>query len=141
MTTGAETVHASCVALQGRAVLILGASGSGKSALALQLMVLGAELVADDRVIVTRDGDAVMASAPDAIAGRIEARFVGLLHATPAPPAPVALIVDLDRAEADRLPPRRSRKLLGISLPLVHNVDSSHFAAAILQYLKAGRSD
>ncbi|MEZ5716341.1 MAG: serine kinase [Paracoccaceae bacterium] len=141
MNSEVETVHGSCVAHHGRAVLILGASGRGKSALALQLMALGAGLVADDRVILTRDGDAVIASAPAAISGRIEARFVGLLNAIPAAPAPLALVVDLDADETERLPPQRSRKVLGISLPLVHNVASRHFAAAILQYLKAGRSD
>ena len=37
-----QTVHGSCAALDGRAILILGPSGSGKSALALALMSLGA---------------------------------------------------------------------------------------------------
>ena len=65
MTDLAETiVHASCVTVQGRGVLITGASGSGKSALALSLMALGADLVADDRVILSLDRGRVMASAP-----------------------------------------------------------------------------
>ena len=136
-----ETVHASCVALEGRGLLILGASGRGKSALALELMAMGAALVADDRVILRREGEALIATAPEAIAGRIEARFVGLLNATPAGPVALALAVDLDRTEAVRLPPRRSVNLLGISLPLVHNSETRHFPAAILQYLRAGRSD
>lgn len=133
--------HASCVAYEGRAVLILGASGSGKSGLALRLMALGADLVADDRVILERRGDNVVADAPGQIAGRIEARFVGILNAAPAGPTPLHLIVDLDSPETERLPPDRHRKLLGISLPLLHNSATEHFPAAILQYLKAGRSD
>ncbi len=64
--------HASCVAYGGRGVLILGASGRGKSALALRLMALGAVLVADDRTDLCREGDSVMARAPDAIKGMIE---------------------------------------------------------------------
>ncbi len=137
-----ETIlHASCVALNGRAVLILGRSGAGKSGLALELMGLGAALVADDRVRLSRAGDTILAAAPEAIAGRIEARFVGILNAEAVDEAALALIVDLDQTETDRLPPRRSKKMLGISFPLLHNVETKHFPAAILQYLKAGRCD
>ena len=137
-------LHASCVAVGDRAVLILGASGRGKSGLALQLMGFGAELVADDRTcVVLRDaGKApqVMADAPPPLRGLIEARGVGLLTAEAVGPVPVALVVDLDRTETERLPPLRSFTLLGQSLPLVHMVDSPAFPAAILQYLKGGRS-
>ena len=136
-----EVFHGSCVAHGGRGVLILGASGRGKSALALALMAHGAGLVADDRVIVTRVGERLIASCPPAIAGRIEARFVGLLGAAPAGPVPLALVVDLDRVETERLPPRRSRSVLGLDLPVLHNVEIGHFPAAIMQYLKGGRSD
>ena len=136
-----EILHASCVCHSGRGLLILGRSGSGKSALALELISRGAQLVADDRVIVTRQRDALIASCPPAISGRIEARFMGLLNAAPAGPARVALVADLDHQETERLPPHRSTKLLGLSLPLVHNTGTQHFPAAILQYLLAGRSD
>ncbi len=135
------TLHASCVAVEGRAALILGKSGAGKSGLALELMALGAMLVADDRVRLWREGDGILVAAPEAIAGRIEARFVGILNAKIMAQAPLALVVDLDQHEGDRLPPRRSKKVLGISLPLLHNVETRHFPAAILQHLKAGRCD
>ena len=45
--TAAVLLHASCVAVAGRAVLITGPSGSGKSSLALTLLAHGAALVAD----------------------------------------------------------------------------------------------
>lgn len=136
---GPEVIHASCVAQGGRAVLIRGASGAGKSSLALELMARGAELVADDRVILTREGGALIARAPETLAGMIEARGVGILNARPAGSAPVALVVDLDHLETDRLPPQRSTNLLGVSLTLLHNTDTAAFAAAILQYLREGR--
>ena len=139
--TGETLLHASCVALNGAAVLILGRSGAGKSGLALELMALGAALVADDRVRLWREGNAVMAAAPETIAGRIEARFVGILAAEALPRAPVALIVDLDSVETERLPPWHGKTLLGLSVPLLHNVETRHFPAAIVQYLKAGRHD
>ncbi|EAQ04499.1 putative kinase/phosphatase [Pseudooceanicola batsensis HTCC2597] len=132
-------LHASAVALEGRAVLIEGPSGSGKSSLALALMAMGAQLVADDRVGLVRVGQEIRAEAPPTIAGRIEARGVGILAAAHVGNIPVALMVDLSEMETDRLPPRRSKYLLGISLPLLHNSGSAHFAAAILQYLRGGR--
>jgi len=133
------TVHASTVAYEGRAVLITGASGTGKSGLALQLMALGAELVADDRTVLTRDGANLIASAPEAIRGQIEARFVGILKARAAAPTALALLVNLDTIEAERLPPLRTEPLMGILVPSVHKSEGSHFPAAILQYLKQGR--
>lgn len=135
------TVHASSVAAMGRAVLILGRSGAGKSALALQLMALGARLVADDRTILTATPEGLVASAPAAIRGRIEARFVGLLTADPVDAAPVVLAVDLDRAETERLPPAREARFLDCPVPLLHRVDRPYFPATILLHLTRGRAD
>lgn len=134
-----SVLHASCVALAGRGLLITGVSGRGKSTLALQMMGLGAALVADDRAILRRQGDAVIASAPAAIDGLIEARGLGLLHAASAGPVPVFALLDLDRAEPDRLPPARQIDLLGQSVTLLFRVDGPHFAAALVQYLKTGQ--
>jgi HPr kinase/phosphorylase len=133
--------HASCVAVDGRAVLILGASGSGKSGLALQLIALGASLVADDQTDITdRDGWPV-ATAPAALRGRIEARGVGILAADPVQAARVVLVVDLDRAERERLPPDRKYRLCGHDLPLLHGSEYLHFPAAILQFLRGGKAE
>lgn len=137
---GGEIVHASCVAWDGRGLLIRGASGCGKSALALQMMALGAELVADDRTCLRADGGQVLAACPPAIRGLIEARGIGLLRADPAPaPVPLAAVLDLDRTEPDRLPPPRQATLLGCDLPLFGDPGHAHLAAAMLQFLKAGR--
>lgn len=131
-------LHASCVAWQGRGVLILGPSGSGKSTLALELMAFGAMLVADDRTEVTEAEDGLWAQAPDAIAGLIEARHVGLLRADHAP-ARLVLVVDLGQEETHRLPQNRHRSVHGRDLPLVLGRRQEHLASAILQYLKGGR--
>ncbi|MBR9843551.1 MAG: serine kinase [Rhodobacteraceae bacterium] len=138
-TAFSETVHASCVAHAGRAVLIRGASGRGKSALALRLMALGAQLVADDRTELWREGETICARAPDTIRGMIEARFVGILAAEALDRAPVHLVIDLDRSESERLPPNRNTALLGQTLPLLYRVDADHFPASVMQYLAHGR--
>ncbi len=120
--------------------MLLGASGSGKSALALQLMALGAGLVSDDRTILSVQKGALIASVPDSIAGRIEARGIGILAAEQHPPTPVALAVDLDWQETARLPERHEIELMGQSVLLLGAVAAPHFPAAILQMLARERS-
>ena len=134
-------VHASCVALGGRGVLILGGSGTGKSALALQLMAYGAALVSDDRTILSNQGGALQAAAPDTIRGRIEARGIGILNAAAADPCRVVLAIDMDRVETARMPPPRDWTACDATVPLLHKVESLHFAAAILQYLESGPAE
>ncbi len=72
----ARTLHASAAARQGAGVLLLGASGAGKSALVLRLLACGFNLVADDQVMVE---DAV-AQPPRELAGLLEVRGLGLVR-------------------------------------------------------------
>ena len=138
--SSSETIlHASCVALGGKGLLILGASGSGKSGLALSLMAMGAALVADDRVVLTRSQNRVVASVPRQLAGIIEARGIGLLTADTCGSANVVCVVDLNQCEDSRMPPPRQTELLGQFFPLLFKVDAPHFPPALIQYLKQGR--
>ncbi|SFR56926.1 Hpr(Ser) kinase/phosphatase [Yoonia tamlensis] len=138
---GAQSVHASCVALDGKGLLIIGASGAGKSGLALQLMALGCDLVADDRVNLAAKAGVLVATCPANIAGLIEARGIGILNAKNRRDAAVQAVVDLDQQEQDRLPPDRHMTLCGLRTPLIYRSDGDHFVPAILQFLKAGRSN
>ena len=116
--------------------MIQGASGSGKSALALQLIALGAELVADDRVQISRpDEGPPLASAPAPISGLIEARGLGLLRVPHRASVRLMAAVDLDHAETARLPERRELDVLGWPIRLFHNVARDHFPAALKCYL------
>ena len=132
-------VHASCVAVSGRGLLISGASGSGKSSLALALMALGADLVADDRTGLERRTGGVWASCPPTIRGRVEARGLGLLRAEPLDGVLLVAEIDMDRPETERLPPQRSTERLGVALPLILGAGKDPLPAALIQYLKVGR--
>lgn len=131
-------LHASTVVCNDRAVLIRGASGAGKSALALELISRGAKLVADDRTQLLRTRGGVRASCPPAIAGLIEARGMGILNVPAMAAAMVALVVDLDRCETRRLPEPQSTSILGLQIPLMYRVDAAYFPAAIQLYLQHG---
>lgn len=114
-----ERLHASCVAIGGRAVLIEGRSGSGKSDLALRLIDRGAVLVSDDQVIVRREGTRAMAAPPETITGKIEVRGVGIVTMPVVCDVPVALLVRLVEGEIERMPDRASRTIAGVAIPEV----------------------
>lgn len=125
---GAATIHASAVRVGHHAVLIRGPSGAGKSRLAFELMLAGlagqipaTQLVGDDRILLAREDDVVIARPAPALAGLIEIRGLGIRQCPFAPAAPVGLIVDLHAADAARLPPDGALHgtLEGVELPRI----------------------
>lgn len=114
-----ETLHASCVAIGGRAVLIEGRSGEGKSDLALRLIDRGASLVSDDYTICSRTDGILYGCAPATIAGKIEVRGIGIVELPHVERAPVALIVTI-LDSPPRLPEGpRTRRIAGVDVPQV----------------------
>lgn len=113
-------LHATSLLIDGRALLIAGRSGSGKSDLALRLVDRGAELLSDDYTRLERRGDVLIATAPPAIAGKMEVRGIGIVELPHAPEGPVALLLDLD-ADVERLPPQPlpTRMLEDIAIPVL----------------------
>ncbi len=128
-------VHATAIAIDGRAVLLRGPSGAGKSDIALRLIDAGARLVADDQVELRRAGGRVLVRAPAAIAGLMEVRGVGILQIDPLPEATLAMCVDLvPSAEVERFPEFRSEDVLGLTVPMIALSPFEASAAAKLRF-------
>jgi serine kinase of HPr protein (carbohydrate metabolism regulator) len=129
MRLSSETLHASTVALDGRAVVISGPSGSGKSDLALRLIDRGFTLVSDDQTIIRKDGGRLLASAPPTIHGRMEIRGIGIVEMETVGDVPVALFVELT-SDIQRIPDDgRDRLVLDRKIPLI-SVDAMTASAA-----------
>lgn len=123
-------LHATTVSLNGTAVLIRGASASGKSDLALQLLethgtgltgqTIITALVADDQTILRRDAETILASCPDNIAGLLEVRGHDVLDVEAVQNVPLVLVVDLrPAAQIERLPQPEDMftEILGLAIP------------------------
>lgn len=108
-------MHGTAVAIGGAGVIFVGAPGSGKSDLALRLVDRGAVLIADDYVEVTAMDGQLRCSPPDAIAGRIEVRGVGIAALPFVRDVPLAIIIDLDGNVA-RLPETATRQIEGVEI-------------------------
>jgi HPr kinase/phosphorylase len=131
MTRTTTQIHATAIALDDRrAALLLGPSGAGKSDLALRCILQGAwidgrhrlaTLVADDQVIVERTFDGLRAWPPEAIAGRIEVRGLGIVAMPHIASAAVTLAVQLvEGQEIERLPDSAATaQILGWDVPIL----------------------
>ncbi|MDQ2632580.1 MAG: HPr kinase/phosphorylase [Pseudomonadota bacterium] len=122
----ADNFHASAIVLADRGIVIAGASGSGKTQLALALVGLGrslglfARLVADDQVLLSAHRGRLVCAAPPAIAGLAEVRGLGPQPVRYEAKAPVDLLVRLvERGAAERFPEADTEVLLGCHVPLM----------------------
>jgi HPr kinase/phosphorylase len=116
----AARVHGTCVARGGAGVLIDGPSGSGKSDLALRLLGEGFVLVADDQVDVS-DG---FASAPEALAGLLEVRGLGIVRLPYLSRARLELVIILADS-IERLPEPETHHILDLPVVRVRAASAS----------------
>jgi hypothetical protein len=116
-----HVLQASAVVIEGRALLIEGPPGSGKSSLALALIERGAGLIGDDAVALHPEAGRLIAAPPPNIAGLLEVRGVGLARYPIAAPAPVALVLVLGGPAPERLPesPLPTRVIAGVAVPVL----------------------
>ena len=139
---GAVWLHATAVCVEGKGLLILGASGSGKSSHAIALLALGATLISDDGVWLQTGAEPALLERPAQATGLIEARHIGLIRAgATLAAAPLVLAVDLDRAETQRLPPLRSIATGDRRIPLLHAAGQHGLAPALILMMRHGRAE
>lgn len=134
-------VHGSCVDFDGSGLLVTGASGQGKSALCLSLIELGGRLVSDDQVDLRIDGDRVRGRGKPGFEGLIEARHIGILRAPFCAETSLKLVIDLDQAEPERVPPRRHTHIGVIQVDLILGRNIPNLAIASKLWLLSGRYD
>jgi serine kinase of HPr protein (carbohydrate metabolism regulator) len=123
-----ETIWGNVVSIDGRGVLLRGPSGIGKSDLALRLIDGGASLVADDRVELVREGDSLIARAPEALSGRMEVRGIGIVSVPAVQRVSLVLVIDLVPLEqVPRMPDPGRWTHLGVSVPVIslHALEAS----------------
>lgn len=113
-----ELRQASCVLIEGRALLIEGPSGSGKSSLALALIDRGAILVGDDGVKLEQRGGQIWASPPPNILGLLEVRNVGIVE-MPVAEGPLCMAVRLDRHAPRFIDAAEEAQIIGINVPSI----------------------
>ncbi|PWK60135.1 HPr kinase/phosphorylase [Roseicyclus mahoneyensis] len=141
-TDSAIWLNGTAVAVDDQGILILGASGTGKSGLALNLLALGAVLIADDGLWLDAAEGQPRIARPTRSPDLIEARGIGLIRAgTTRAAAPLAIIVDLDRAEPERLPPRRLVAIGEALCPLILGAGHNTLAPALVLMARHGRAE
>lgn len=117
-----KNIHATCISYKENGILFTGPSGSGKSDLALRMMMnKGALLVADDRTDLEEKFGRLRASCPEEIRGMMEVRGVGICRFEPCPSAFVELVVELVPAEEkiERLPMGETVEYCGVKVPKI----------------------
>ena len=115
-------IHTTCVNLNGKGVLILGAPGSGKSDLALRLIRhCGAKLVSDDRTDIQISENKIIAHTPSKIAGLLEVRGIGIQKMPYLETTEVNLAIELvkDFKDVPRLPDEMIYEIGGIKIPCI----------------------
>ncbi|MBR5154784.1 MAG: HPr kinase/phosphatase C-terminal domain-containing protein [Alphaproteobacteria bacterium] len=116
-------IHATLVNIQNKGVLICGKSGSGKSDLALRLIMDNkANLVADDRVDIEIIDNKLVGSSPSILRKKLEIRNVGILVCeNVVENTEISLVVELvDKREMlERFPEAEFQEILGVNIPKI----------------------
>ena len=129
---GSLIMHATCVDINGSGVLIVGRSGSGKSSLAINLLALGAKLVADDQCeIVNKNNNRFCVSKPASLPKSIEIRGIGLVSVPMVIETSLDWVVDMDEAETERMPDLRFTEIDGYRVPTVFGKDMDGLASRL----------
>ena len=116
-----SNIHATCVNLNTKGVLILGNSGSGKSDLALRLItLLSAKLVSDDRTEIFNDSGVIKAKSPKILEGLLEVRGIGIIKQDYLKETKVDVVIKITSEKVERMPMPQKYQLEGVDIPLFY---------------------
>ena len=141
MSETRANVHGTAIVVDGIGLLVVGPSGSGKSALAFDCLAeaglrgLSCALVADDQVFVSSQNGQVVAQQPSSIRGLIELRYSGIVSLASVTEAELHFAIKPAKADENaRLPPEGERFLLtaNIGLPIIRVPFWSRFPLALI---------
>ena len=128
---GSLIMHATCVDINGSGVLIIGRSGAGKSSLAINLLALGSNLVADDQCELVKKNNRFRISKPASLPNSIEIRGIGLVSVPMVVETSLDWVVNMDEAETERMPNLRFTEIGGYRVPTVFGKDVDDLASRI----------
>lgn len=111
--------QSTCVAVGGRAILVEGAPGMGKSSLALALIDRGALLVGDDSVMLEEHQGVLYAMPHPNTRGLLEVRGVGLVRMAVEARVPVALLLHLDESAPRHVETTPTVDMGGVAIPCI----------------------
>ena len=134
----AQSLHASAFAYQGAGCLLLGASGAGKSRILAEAILHGANMIADDQVMLHAENGVLIAAPPPTLEGVLELRGLGLITEPFIPRHPMHLVVTLSTGNGERLPEPEMQEFCGVTLPnLTLSGGPTLAVPSLLLYLKA----
>ena len=128
---GSLIMHATCVDINGSGVLIVGRSGSGKSSLAINLLALGSNLVADDQCELVKKNNRFRISKPASLPNSIEIRGIGLVSVPMVVETSLDWVVNMDEAEKERMPDLRFTEIDGYKIPTIFGKNMDDLASRI----------
>lgn len=131
-----ENIHATAILVGDRGLLITGASGAGKTTLALALVdrlrARGSfsRLVGDDQLLAAGHGGRLVCRAPSTIAGLVEVPAIGPRPAPFEPAAVIDLVVRLaPAAEIARFQDDAEERIAGCRVPRIDLAERDVVAA------------
>lgn len=127
-----KIIHASSVDINGKGVVILGKSGTGKSNLAIKLISMGAKLISDDQTHFRLKENKIIISKPETTPNFIEARGIGLIEVPFVVSAKLFCFVKITNLELKRLPNAKKKHCFGKKIKMmefnpIYNNESALF--------------
>ena len=133
-----KIIHASSIDINGKGVVILGKSGTGKSNLAIKLISMGAKLISDDQSLLKLTENKIIISKPETTPNFIEARGIGLIEVPFVVSAKLFCFVKITNLELNRLPNAKNKYCFGKKIKMIEFNPFYNNESALFMSLRYG---